>query len=815
MKKYIFSLCSTCLLFVLIASGANAQTTKKDNTDITIDGEKNFGLTCNGNLTSVTINVGVKYTSKDNNYHIVLSKINKGTKTDTTIILRKKDIDTNIVNIEKNFSTVTDVARVIKLTGVRILTKKDSSAKLKIINENLSPQFKERSIESDKIESITIRTNWIFKNKATNILTFNKIVGVYTFTKIDSIKVDTVFTVKFNSADIKDVEFTKNGQIQDELKIPLKNYVEFIRIETIQRKQVKNSITEEKFFIFSKGDIRNGRNLEGEFSIKTHKGDEVLTDTTVIAETKWDKGILKSFTKSILDKINIFKKSLDTASFDMKGPLNFLVLDELFREKSKEVLDNDCPLSNASIHEVFLWLYTINNETPTIGTLRINSSICVLTNEDEDKEILKNYVVRSEVLATYEETLKSYEKETGLSFIDKKRVYDGLAGDMSAGSYIAKIKEVSLQFERGFLERIQVWAENKNGKLVIYENIFAVGFSSIKNIRDLQEVKLFSRESNKEYQKFILLSDVFSNYDNLLDNYTRDYSPADTALNNISAGALVVLKKETFFNLFDSRIFSDLSGMDEESPNGLVQIEASRRFNMITSRHQFGNNIRADYGFLNYINIYGSFNKIEKDSKYLPLQNRGVSDHGVLVSPSYATNLDFRRYENASLGIEWGIFLWDWPDGKFTTYIDFGLKYGHTPLKDSSRVHDKNKDIFKGTNDLIDLDGHTLTLYPRISTEFFAEKRVGLLIGYQFNNAFLFSNNLFKQVKSYAKSDLATLPIEKGARQYHMLEFFLRAQASKEGKMFLRARFFFQQGDANTFFPQFQLGYAYNIFFRK
>ena len=58
---------------------------------------------------------------------------------------------------------------------------------------------------------------------------------------------------------------------------------------------------------------------------------------------------------------------------------------------------------------------------------------------------------------------------------------------------------------------------------------------------------------------------------------------------------------------------------------------------------------------------------------------------------------------------------------------------------------------------------------------------------------------------------------ERAARNSHMAEIFLRVETNREGngQVFLRSRFFWQKGDANTFFAQTQLGYAYNIIFRK
>jgi hypothetical protein len=378
------------------------------------------------------------------------------------------------------------------------------------------------------------------------------------------------------------------------------------------------------------------------------------------------------------------------------------------------------------------------------------------------------------------------------------------------------VKKISIQFERGHIERIQVWVGNRAGGNDIYENIYAVGFSSINNLKAFQATKLFIRKSAQSYNDFIYLSDVIGNYDNLLDLYTRDYSPGDTVINNIdpSKNPYISLRKERNIRLFDSKIYSDLAGLSDEAPNGLVQVEVSRKFNLNTYRWQIGSS-RLDWNIFSYLNLYGALSKIENKQKDLPLRNTNTIVNNKLVSPSYATNLDLRRYENASLGMDINLFLFDYPDMKFTAYVDGGARYGHTRIADT--VRNVVNGIIEPSDSIARRSGHTATFYPKISLEFFSERRVGLVLGYQYNYTILFSNNHFKQIMSDAKSDLNSLANERLAHKSHMLEVLLRAETSQagNGQLFLRSRFFWQQGDANTFFSQIQVGYAYSIIYKK
>jgi hypothetical protein len=383
-------------------------------------------------------------------------------------------------------------------------------------------------------------------------------------------------------------------------------------------------------------------------------------------------------------------------------------------------------------------------------------------------------------------------------------------------SNVFPIKNVSLQFERGHIERIQVWVQNRFGGLDIYENIYAIGFSSINNLKAFQSTRLFIRKSTRTgFYDGIFLSDVLGNYDNMLDLFTRDYSPADTVINELSTAlGPITLHKERNVRLFDSKIFTDLQGIQADAPNGLVQVEVNRKFNLNTFRRQVGS--RMDISIAAYMNVFGAINKIENKSKELVLRNQNTVVNNVIVSPSYATNLDIRQYENASLGVDLNAFLFDWPDLKFTGFLDAGVRYGHLNVLDT--VYAVQNGVATRTERANKFTGNTFTIsFPKITFEFFSERRVGFNMSYNYNHTYLFTNNTFKQIVSYAKSDLDNITIERNARKSHMMEVFLRAETSRDsnGQLFLRSRFFWQQGDANTFFPQIQVGYAYNIIFRK
>lgn len=490
--------------------------------------------------------------------------------------------------------------------------------------------------------------------------------------------------------------------------------------------------------------------------------------------------------------------------------------DELVRyQTALESLSQDYQFPTDNIDKLVTDLKNGENNALSLNIARvvteINSFKETVTNAyKKGTNELKN-VYRTDTQKSLIDTLFTDAKIKGDS-VNRRNKSNYLIEDSTGNhTYLySRINKTDFKFESGFIESVKVWITIGSSEY-IFENIFAIGFSSVSNYRRIAHTKLLVRNGTKDQDGwYIYLSDVFRNYDNQLNNYTRDYSPADTAFSIIPAEVpQIVLRKERYVNLIDAKLYVDLKGIDKTKPNGLFQIELKKRFNINTARLQAGVS-RSDYGFFNYLDIFGSLTKIEQNNRELVLRNTNITDiNGRLISPSYATNLDFTRYENYSAGVNLGVMLFDKPDYKFTAYLDFGIKYGHAIIADT--VLTPSGSYIKPF--LNQLEAHTLTFqFPKISLELFSESRITPRISWQLNNTKLLSNNQYKQVLSYEKSDVNSLPLEKHAGISNQYEIFVKIAPDKNrgSHMFLRWRLYTQFGDANTSFSQIQVGYAYN-----
>lgn len=561
-------------------------------------------------------------------------------------------------------------------------------------------------------------------------------------------------------------------------------------------------------------------------------------DFTVIADKNTDNGSqTHRFNIKIEAEYNsknggiLFIKILNTENKKLTDSLNYpldfyyyqIAIQGLF-----DSLHSDFIISYQSDLEIFNWLNSITLEPPTAplaGTLHLSSFAYVYDKFNErtvqldfNRDVKTIYQKQNQVKRYVMEINKLLEqgKKSALNGDDSNKLneqytkLDKILSDLNQQK-IFKIDEVNIQFEGGFIERIQVKV-NMGEYFEIFENSYPIGFSSIPNFEDVSKIKLYARGNKNGDGQFVLLSNVIQVYENELQLKTKDYSPADTVIKvNPISDPLVRLYKQQSRYIIDGKAFTDVNGFSEKSPNGLVQIELSRRFLLNTKRIQFQRQI--NFGFFTYLDVLVNYSKIENKLKGLPLQNERIIENQTVVSPSYATNLDFIRYENLSFRVDNNIAIWDVPHYKLTYYLDFGLRYGHTPVTDSSFVI--NGGNILGTP--IDFSAHSFMIYPRMMVEVFAERRYGLKFSYQFNMNRILSNNNFKQVLSYSGkgNDLENLNINPAARFSHTVEAFAYFDANprdRTGKLFALARFHFQHRDINTFFPQILIGYAFNIY---
>lgn len=279
--------------------------------------------------------------------------------------------------------------------------------------------------------------------------------------------------------------------------------------------------------------------------------------------------------------------------------------------------------------ELFIDLiYTYANEGEKkgqrIAEVTLNKDIHAYTYVKLDKENKKSNSFKCN------DTVYNFSSsEVELKTIDRM-----LFPDKQYGVLTEKLstKSCQLVFENGFIASIIVSGEI-NGKSVQFSSQYSIGITTRRNVLDLQKVRLWDELGNSE--AFILLNEVIE-YARINDVYTRDHSPQDGKLILNSQNASQAVYKSPQSKLFAVKVFSDFVGINENNPNGLVQIEIDKRINLWTRRVN-------KLSRMTFLNPYFEWSKIEEHNRTLPLS--------LVNNIQYTSPLEVYRYSMVETGV--------------------------------------------------------------------------------------------------------------------------------------------------------------------
>lgn len=356
-----------------------------------------------------------------------------------------------------------------------------------------------------------------------------------------------------------------------------------------------------------------------------------------------------------------------------------------------------------------------------------------------------------------------------------------------------------------------------DNKEQVYWLPYPVGFSSFRNFNNFKKIELINLQDqpnekdtlNNKYP-VVLLSDLLSYFPTLgVDR--RDYSPKDTVI-RCQGGEQITVRKEETSKLFEAHIFSDLIGLNEGSPNGLLQTEIKKRININTSVIPFKNK-KSAFGFFQYITPQITISKLEQHNKYMQLMNLdsvrmspGGNDSALFKNQHkyYGTALEIFRHQSYSAGFDLNIFKTTTHVYKLNFLFDLGGRLGFTHASeyanaDSTETVQAPKFILS-----------SLQVTPDLSVVFLPEERFSFTVA---NKMFIIwpLQKTF-QLASF-KNDNDALFKKKPNRVVNVIELLmtLRLNDKTNGKLFGRLRFNAQSDNFKNNFSQIQIGYSTNI----
>ncbi|RAJ16377.1 hypothetical protein [Olleya aquimaris] len=409
------------------------------------------------------------------------------------------------------------------------------------------------------------------------------------------------------------------------------------------------------------------------------------------------------------------------------------------------------------------------------------------------------------------------------------------------------IDNVEFEFSKGFLEIIKVIghldcdADNnsyncnlipsflKNNAKMIFTNLYGIGFTSRENYKKLLNVGLRLNQVDKQFKvgdfdrltrdneiynanlksRIKIFMDDLINYDFYPNKLTRDFSPMDQKA-SVNGGDKLTLTKEESRKILEMEVYSDFQGFDAESPNGLIQMELSKHFNINTERkdaYRYLNWLFSGYGLFQYIEASGGITKIEdKERRLHPerIDNEITLEDNTVVldAKRYTTPIDLLNYRTWNVGQNINFILIDNPDLKHQFHINGGLKFNRTAIQDS--IKSIGSDNLKPTEYSVSY----WTFYPEIKMHLLPEERYGFYAMWRPKYVHLISDKL--EFKSKAN------PVDGYRRKIsnwvNEFEFKGYVDVGNKGQIFLRWRLNHEMGYSANNYSQIQLGYSFFIF---
>ncbi|MDY8136151.1 hypothetical protein [Aquimarina sp. 2201CG5-10] len=479
----------------------------------------------------------------------------------------------------------------------------------------------------------------------------------------------------------------------------------------------------------------------------------------------------------------------DNESFKLK-PLSFPNFQVKLEEKIKKIIrsvkdDQNEPLT----------IKTEQNRTLIENrTAQVFARIVTFFNTEEERPHVATIKLKNEEIPVYFNSNDDNIREIPL--VDKLK-------DLS----------VEISFFGGFIEKIQVNGTFKEEEYS-FNNKYSIGISSTRNIQQLSEYSLYSNEKIraiiKEGEDIKLLGENEPQLKNTdkrslfikVDDVIRYIKKVDVNANDISPVPQVVildknqrqskLYREESSKLFEAVAYTDLIGLfDEENPNGLVQLEVKKRFNLNTRmlEGRWLNVVFPPYyffegiGFIQNMDVFFQYSKIEENNKFLVPVSVG--------NDNIFTPISLMQYRNFAVGGTLNLVTFENQNTKLNMYLNAGVLYGRTGIKS-----DSNAEVGEFFNNIeVPLEASVLIL---------PEKRV----------SFGFTNRLswFETLNE----DISIKSIEKGEavsknRWINSFNLNLNVDVSSSGKLFLRYKLVHELDNINNNFSQLQFGYSFYI----
>lgn len=465
--------------------------------------------------------------------------------------------------------------------------------------------------------------------------------------------------------------------------------------------------------------------------------------------------------------------SYSSESFKRETLLTFVK--SAYKDINKDLPKTASASIDSQIDLAFIELVAImlneDSEAPVIAKLKLKDSIPVYTESDN---VLSHYLFPSNCYLVFKD-----------GFIEQFRVY-GKVESSGKDTATEQNQEVSNTFEI-------VDGENYG-----FMNIYSIGISSLKDRKKLYDVNIFIENSSDGKAGKIILGQCIE-YNINPSMGTRDYSPSNSKV-ELTAGQEINLYKDSNAKLLEFKVFTDVVGFAEDTPNGLVQLELEKRIPINTRRKQFlWTGFNSGYSTVSYLDIMYRQSKIENKEKYLRLDEYTPPSHDTTVF--YLNALQVHRYQIFEIGLKANLLFVEIQRLKSDFEINGFGKFGYSKVKDTISMNSEMVNVNETINSII-LGGEAkITFYP--------EKRINLSASVRISNHYFLFDDYLVLKKEEIKNNPLVNPEEITNHEWFNT-FSLDAYywPSENGKIFVRYSFTSELDNFYSNFSQFQIGYS-------
>ncbi len=229
--------------------------------------------------------------------------------------------------------------------------------------------------------------------------------------------------------------------------------------------------------------------------------------------------------------------------------------------------------------------------------------------------------------------------------------------------YSFAIGSVEIAIEDGAMKDILI-----KGKLqpehidIFFQNTYAISISTPRHITNVNTRgnNLF-RYHGDGREFYIDFADVIK-YDRIVAMGSGHYVPRNGVIKlNNTAQEPITLVKNPFFDNFDVRIYTDVTGLQKENPNGLIQTEG--QYHILLNTKPLGPYSRffRNISVFNKIAPIVKFSKIENKLNDLPLETVARDS----LSFNRTNSVDLLRYADLNIGIDINVVSWIGSHTKF------------------------------------------------------------------------------------------------------------------------------------------------------